>query len=161
MIDEASAEDIRIAKQHLDRALARAINRDSLRWTNPPAYQVIGDSQDLWPDEDRGFIPGTAVDLDEVGDTSAYVEQEIEEHSYPVRIGQVYPPDVLEWQSLDYVPVGVVVRDKDGDCWKIKPDGKLRSRFKGEKKWGKANVAGAPLSAWDHFGPFTEVKENQ
>jgi hypothetical protein len=131
MIDEASAEDIRIAKQHLDKALARAINRDSIRWNNPPTYQVVSDPEsNPWPDE-----YSEPVDLDE--------------------------PRLPEYSSLAIVPVGTVVRDRTGDDWKIKPDGSLRLRFKGSKKWKRANVAGYPLSAWDSYAPFTEVKEDR
>lgn len=130
MIDEASAEDIRIAKQHLERALARAINRDSLRWTNPPTYVV---TEEVPQGEYYAVNPEAFVDLDE--------------------------PDVLEWQSLDHVPVGVVVRDKAGDFWKIKPDGRLRIRFHDKKKWEKVNDPRLPLSAWDSYAPFTEVKD--
>jgi hypothetical protein len=156
MIDEASAEDIRIAKQHLERALARAINRDSLRWANPPTYVVT----DNVPSGTYygGFDPEAFVDLDEPAEIRP--KWVASEGSWEIPEGdKIVEPDVLEWRSLDHVPVGVVVRDKAGDFWKIKPNGKLRIRFHGEKKWHKANVAGAPLSGWDHFAPFTEVKD--
>jgi hypothetical protein len=130
MIDEVSAEDIRIAKQHLERALARAINRDSIRWNNPPTYVVTDDvPQGTYY---AGFDPEAFVDLDE--------------------------PRLPEYSSLAIVPVGTVVRDRTGDDWKIKPDGSLRLRFKDGKKWKRANVAGYPLTAWDSYAPFTEVK---
>jgi hypothetical protein len=92
-----------------------------------------------------------------------------EQPATPDASGWVNPPtyEVVdldapqEFWSLGLVPPGVVVRDKDGDFWKIKRNGKLRSRDRRATKWKKANHSGYPLSTWDSFAPFIEVKDSK
>ena len=134
-MSDSIEEEISLAKQHLEKALARARNRDSLqedakRWINPPIYDVVEGAVKVRPKGRRRPAPRPRVNF-------------------------------RAWLSLEQVPVGVVVKDKDGDFWKIKADGRLRVRWGAgsKKKWHKANIAGYRLSSWDHFGPFTEVKK--
>ncbi|AEJ92382.1 hypothetical protein TIMSHEL_51 [Mycobacterium phage Timshel] len=68
-----------------------------------------------------------------------------------------------QWLSLADVPAGVIVTDRlnNKDQWRISEhSGLLEIKFEDEKKWDDdtAHRGGLPLTAWDNFGPFTEVR---
>ncbi|AJD82473.1 hypothetical protein SHEEN_55 [Mycobacterium phage Sheen] len=103
-------------------------------------------------------VKGTGYHRDSFTDIAGYagcVERIYEEDEEPAVDGP------KQYSSLAQVPVGVVVVDRFGeDRWRIsESSGLLEVKFADSKRWedDTAHRYNAPLTDWDHYGPFTEV----
>lgn len=116
-------EDLQKAQWYLSREIERLTDRSQAE----PAYSVV--AQEFWDDIDASIL-------------EAQEKRERETTSKPPRV----------WDSITEVPVGVQVRDAEGDGW---------THVLGRWYWGNTFTgrmpAEYPLDEYDESGPFTEV----